>query len=296
MKTINSQKLQKNCIVDIIIVTFYTGQVLFECIDSILSLKELNEIIIVNNGNPGDVNSNIKNKANSNKKIKLLEGHGNIGFSKACNLGAENSSADYLLFLNPDCLVIESDTLKKFIEALNIDNGNYYKVATCKILNKDGSIQKTCRKNIMTPLVALSESLYLYKICKRLKPMNLPVSEIDDLPTISPVEALSGAVVFTTKKYYEEIGGFSEEYFLHVDDMDLSMRIRLKGDKIAFVKNISIIHLLSTSKTSKRFLEYQKAKGFITYIQKFFPIYKNFFCGTILKFLIWVRYTIKILL
>ena len=286
--------------VDIVIVTFYTGNILFTCIDSALSLNKLNKIIIVNNGNPENVNSSLKNKAISNKKIKLLEGHGNIGFSKACNLGAKNSSSEYLLFLNPDCIIQDKDTLKKFIEAINSNNGNDYKVASCKILNSDGSIQKTCRKNLMTPLVALSESLNLYKIFKgkifkSIRPMNLPVFEIDNLPEISPIEALSGAVVFTTKKYYEEIGGFSEEYFLHVDDMDLSMKIHLRGDKIAFLKNVSITHLLSTSKTTKAFLEKQKAIGFIIYFRKFFPIYKKFFCGTILKSLIWTRYIIKVL-
>jgi len=165
-----------------------------------------------------------------------------------------------------------------------------YKVATCVILNEDGSVQKTCRRNLMTPPNAISESFNLYKISKIFQSINLPIAEIATLPEISSVPALSGAVVFTTSPYYQQIGGFSEDYFLHVEDMDLSMRIHLRGDKIAFIKNISIKHLLSTSKTTIKFLEKNKAQGFITYIQKYFPVFRGKVLGSIMKALIWSRY------
>ena len=44
--------MQESITVDVIIVSYYTGDVLFECIKSVGHLKHLNKIIIVNNGNP----------------------------------------------------------------------------------------------------------------------------------------------------------------------------------------------------------------------------------------------------
>lgn len=277
--------------VDIVMVTYYTGKVLFESINSILQLEALRQIIIIDNGNPAGVLAKLRKLCKKYPQIELFTGHGNIGFSKACNIGAKNSSAKYLLFINPDCIVDDKTTLRKFIASLQ---GGEYKAATCMILNEDGSIQKTCRRNLMTPFNAISESFNLYKISKMFKPINLPTAEIAILPDISSVPALSGAVVFTTSSYYQEIEGFSEDYFLHVEDMDLSMKINLRGDKIAFARNISIKHLLSTSKTTIKFLEKNKAQGFITYIQKYFPLFRGRVLGNIIKGLIWFRYLMKI--
>jgi hypothetical protein len=276
--------------VDIIMVTYHTGEVLFESVNSILGLELLDRIIIVDNGNSEDVLNRLTELSKKHPRIKLISGHGNIGFSKACNLGAKNSSAKYLLFLNPDCIAGDKKTLVKFTDSLS---SGEYKVATCVILNEDGSIQKTCRRNLMTSFNAISESFNLYKISKIFTPINLPIEEIKALPDISPVPALSGAVVFTTSSYYRQIEGFSEDYFLHVEDMDLSMKIHLHGNKIAFIKNIRIKHLLSTSKTTIKFLEKNKAQGFITYIQKYFPLFRGRILGGIMKGLIWVRCVIN---
>ena len=284
--------MQKSITVDIIIVSYHTGDVLFECIKSVSDLKHLNKIIIVNNGNPHAVENKLSNLAKDNSKITYVSGNGNIGFSKGCNLGASFATSEFLLFLNPDCIVPAIDTLEKLAQAL--DNPNY-KVATCKILNNDGNIQKTCRRNLLTPQIAISESLGLYKISKIFKPLNRPVSEIDNLPAISEIAALSGALIFTTKQYYQDIGGLSEQYFLHVEDMDFCMKVHNRKDKIAFIKDAVVTHMLSTSSnTTNKFLERHKALGFIIYITKYFPAFNGFFLQNIFKSLIYLRYFIKV--
>ena len=274
--------------VDVVIVSYFTGDILFKCLSNVLLLKNLRKLILVNNGNPPEVESVLS----SREDIQLITGHGNIGFAKACNLGAKAAKAEYILFLNPDCEVEDVELLTKFIDVLK--DQSKYKAATCLILNKDGSVQKTCRRNLLTPSIALSESLNLHCLLPNIfSPINKLVSEIKDLPDVSSVKALSGAVIFTSRKYFSEISGFDETYFLHVEDMDFCMKISIKGDKIAFLKSMSVKHYLSTSKTTNEFLEYNKARGFIIYIQKFFPLYKSFVPALFLKNLIWLRYFIK---
>lgn len=277
---------------DVIIVTYYTGEILFDCLKTVIELDLLNRVIIVNNGNPIEVENKLYEIYKNNEKIIFITGHGNIGFSKACNLASTASNAKYLLFLNPDCIVLDKKTIYKFIQILSQGK---YQIASCLILNHDDTIQKTCRRNLLTPLTAVSESLCLYKVLPFLKPLNRSIYEIDKLPDISEIEALSGAVIFTSRDYYKEIGGFSEEFFLHVEDMDLSMKIHLRGDKIAFLKNIKIKHLLSTSKTTKKFLEKHKAKGFIIYLEKYFPIFNRKPIKIFLQILIWFRFIVKMI-
>jgi N-acetylglucosaminyl-diphospho-decaprenol L-rhamnosyltransferase len=280
--------------VDVVILSYYTGDILFECIKSVRKLRGLNKIIIVNNGNPSEVENRLLGLSQTDSNIVYVSGHGNIGFSQGCNLGTTFATAEFSLILNPDCVVRDNDILTKLKHALDDPK---YKVATCKILNSDGSIQKTCRRNLLSPQIALTESLNLHKISNIFKPLNRPTAEIDYLPAISEIPALSGAVIFTTKQYYQDIGGLDEQYFLHVEDMDFCMKVYNHGDKIAFVKNAVVTHMLSTSSnTTSKFLESHKARGFIIYITKYFPAFNNLFLRNIFKMLIYLRYFIKVYL
>jgi len=280
--------------VDVIILSYYTGDILFKCIKSVREMRGLNKIIIVNNGNPTEVETKLLSLSQTDSSIIYVSGHGNIGFSRGCNLGESFATAEFLLFLNPDCVMTDNDILTKLKHALDDPK---YKVATCKILNSDGTIQKTCRRNLLTPQIALAESLSLHKISNIFKPLNCPTTEIDNLPAISEIPALSGALIFTTKQYYQDIGGLSEQYFLHVEDMDFCMKVHNHGDKIAFVKDAVVTHILSTSSnTTNKFLESHKARGFIIYITKYFPAFNNFLLRNIFKSLIYLRYFIKVYL
>lgn len=269
-----------------LIVSYYTTDVLFRCIDSCIQMNGIKEVIVVNNGNPEEVVDQLK----SMKEIKLIDGNGNIGFSKGCNIAANEASGKYLLFINPDCYIDDKDFAMKLQNAL--EKNNSYWFATGEILNSDGTIQKTCRRNLMTPLNAVAESFCLKRL--GLSGINREVSEINTLPEVSELEAFSGALFFCSKEKYERVGMLSEEYFLHVEDMDLCKKISLAGGKICFVKNAKIYHKLSTSETTNKFLEYHKAKGFILYLTKYFSCCRLPVISQLLKLAIWARYYIKI--
>ncbi len=268
-----------------LIVSYYTTEVLFDCISSCSKLKGIKEIIVVNNGNPPEVLERLK----SLKEIKLIDGNGNIGFSKGCNIAAKEAAGKYLLFINPDCYTKDKDFAAKLCSAL--EQNSAYWFATCLILNSDGTIQKTCRRNLMTPLNAISESFGLKKL--GIEGINRDLSEINNLSDISDLEAFSGALFFCSKEKYERVGMLSEEYFLHVEDMDLCKKIKFAGGKICFVKNAEIFHKLSTSETTNKFLEYHKAKGFILYLTKYFGYCRMPIISQLLKLAIWARYYIK---
>ncbi len=49
--------------------------------------------------------------------LKCIRNNKNIGFARACNIAFAASSGNYLLFLNPDCIV-EHGALEKLIDCL----------------------------------------------------------------------------------------------------------------------------------------------------------------------------------
>lgn len=274
--------------ISVIIVTYFTTNVLFDCIKSCRNMNGIEEIVVVNNGNPPVDLAKLKD-LDKKGVIKLIDGNGNIGFGKACNIGSKASKGKYQLFINPDCYTDNVDFAIKLRDAL--ENHPEYWFATSLILNSDSTIQKTCRRNLMTPLNAISQSLGLKRF--GVEEMNRDVSEIENLPEVSDLEVFSGALFFCEREKYERVGGFSEEYFLHVEDMDICRKIHNEGGKICFVKSVSIHHALSTSLVANKFLELHKAKGFIIYFRKYYWLCRMPIISQLLSAAIWLRYYIK---
>lgn len=249
----------------VIIVTYQTGAALRLAVESALAQPALKELILVDNGNPEETLTWLKGIAEKNKKVTLLTGHGNIGFGRACNLGAAQASGEYLLLLNPDSMLPEKaiDTMQKALE----DRPDVW-AAGAHLLNADGTEQRGGRRRLLTPQIAISESLYLYRLLGWPR-MNLHKEPLPEEPV--EVEAISGAFVFIRREHYEQLHGMDEQYFLHMEDMDFCRRIHDAGGKILFVPQVKLLHLKSTSKVSAGFVEYHKTKGFITYLEKFYP-------------------------
>ncbi|VAV87328.1 hypothetical protein MNBD_ALPHA06-809, partial [hydrothermal vent metagenome] len=81
----------------VVIVTYFTGPSLWDCLAS-CQAQTASQIIIVNNGNSEKTATKLRDFQQNQPDIHLLEGHGNIGFAKACNLGAKAAKTKYLMF------------------------------------------------------------------------------------------------------------------------------------------------------------------------------------------------------
>ncbi len=249
----------------VVIVSFHTGPVLFATVKNILSQKELAGLVIVDNGNPPDVLARLQQISLSDPRVSVVTGHGNVGFARGCNLGAKQAKGDYILLVNPDCL-LPPGGLSMLTKALENTEGAM--MASGWLLNPDGSEQRGGRRQLLTPGTALSEALFLHKFFK--------VKRLNDNEAIMPghiheVPAISGACMCLRKTDYERLHGLDEAFFLHVEDLDFCMRVHKLGGKIICVPDVKLTHMKSTSgETTSRFLEWHKAKGFMRYFKKHF--------------------------
>jgi len=91
--------------ISVVMVTYMTGPALHEAIRSVMKDKDIFELILVDNGNTVAARQSIARVVAKHDRIRLLQGHGNIGFGRACNYGASLARGEYLLFLNPDALI-----------------------------------------------------------------------------------------------------------------------------------------------------------------------------------------------
>src|SRR5690349_6096519 len=89
----------------VVMVSYHTGEVLFAAIGSVLSQPHLAELIIVDNGNPLPTIERLHKLVASDSRVKLLTGGGNVGFGRGNNTGAKLATGDFILLLNPDCIL-----------------------------------------------------------------------------------------------------------------------------------------------------------------------------------------------
>ena len=94
----------------IIIVNYNNYELTNECINSVLNtVKNLEyEIIVVDNNSPNDSYDKIYEKFGEVENVTVIKSKENAGFGAGNNLGAEKAIGEYLLFLNPDILVIDN--------------------------------------------------------------------------------------------------------------------------------------------------------------------------------------------
>ena len=101
----------------IIIVNYNVKEFLQNLLHSVekASANISKEIIVIDNASDdGSVNI-LKEKFPS---VKLIENKINVGFGKANNQGLQIAKGEYILFINPDCIVSE-DTFDKMISFFN---------------------------------------------------------------------------------------------------------------------------------------------------------------------------------
>ena len=139
----------------------------------------------------------------------------NIGFGAGHNYiyKIRQSTGKCFLLINPD-VEFNGCNLKIIVDFLFSDNS--IGIVSPRLLNDDGSLQKTCRY-LPSPI-----SLFLRKVTGGL----FFSDEVcfADQTSIFSVPFIHGACFFIRSDVIEKIGLFDERYFLYCEDMDLCRR------------------------------------------------------------------------
>jgi len=248
--------------ISVIMVSYMTGPALIEAIHAVMADPDVFELILVDNGNSPDARKRLSHVVAKYEKIRLLQGHGNIGFGRACNYGAKLASGEYFLFLNPDALIAEG-------AARNLANcGKSLTapwIAGGMLKDINGQEQRGSRRGSLTPLSAIVSFTPLHRL-PFFKSIHKENESLPAEPTAYPT--VSGACMMMNRRSFDILGGFDEDYFLHVEDIDVCRRARESGGEVYFVPGASVMHYGSTSQVRRQKVEWEKLKGFTRYFIK----------------------------
>lgn len=278
--------------ISVIIVSFRTGDILWQSLASALAQDGVGEVIVVDNGNPEAVTARLHRTEAEEKRLRVLSGHGNVGFARGCNLGADHASGSEFLFLNPDALLPEEGALK--LLAAGAQQTTQHWVTGPRLVDPDGAEQRGSRRAILTPWNAFVEATRLY----RLAPRHPAFARFNDhehppleLPT--PVPCLSGACFLVPRTTWKALGGLDERYFLHVEDIDFFLRLKKIGGVAVAVPNVCVVHHKSSSEVDPLFVERRKKQSMNLYFATHFSgVYPPGFL-TLLRGMLWLSFSFR---
>jgi hypothetical protein len=274
--------------ISVIVVNYNAGPLLVECIKSVFG--QCDEVIVVDNASSDASLLLLEQDLAVKPFLRVIRNEKNLGFAAACNIGASYAASQYLLFLNPDCL-LDPGAATKLLEALNSDT-NVGMVGGL-LVNPDGTEQGGGRRAIPTPGLALIRALGLSYFAQRyprlFSDFHLHNQPLPEQPI--EVEAISGACMLVPKSIIEEIGLWDEGYFLHCEDLDWCLRLTRANKKILFVPNARILHYKGVCSHDRPiFVEWHKHKGMMRFYRKFF---QNDYPGALMWLIeggVWLRF------
>ncbi len=247
-----------------IVVTYRTGPRLRECLHALASDPDIDELIIVDNGNSERTTRFLDDFAQARDHVRLDRTGENLGFGKGANHGARQARHPLLLFINPDA-VLRRGAAAALREAARTAEAPF--IIGGRLFNLDGSEQRGPRRRKLTLARAFGTFTGLSRL-PGISDVHLDGTPTPDGPV--PMEVVSGALFLTDRKgFLETLNGFDEDYFLHVEDIDLCRRAAQAGGSVVYQPGGGALHYGSTSKVPRTFVEKHKAEGMARYFQKF---------------------------
>jgi len=170
-------------------------------------------------------------------RVTFIQSPENIGFGRSNNLGFERVTGEAVLLLNPDTELQEGAVSALLQELQRLPAAG---ILGARLVNSDGSLQTSCVQSLPTPLNQALDSEFLRGLFPRssLWGVRNVFSSVDPVE----VEAVSGACMMLRSHTFRALGGFSPEYFMYGEDMDLCAQVRQLGLKIFHVPRAVIVH------------------------------------------------------
>lgn len=220
-------------LVSVIVLAYRDEPWLAQSVSSALASEGIEiEVVVVNNGaSPASLDA-----VRHLDGVTITEPGRNLGFAGGVNYGVAHSRGDIVVMLNSDAHVAR-DAIARLTTQVQRHDG----IAGALVLLND---EPDTINSAGNPLHVLGLSWAGL--------MGRPAS---DAPEIGAVASASGACMALTRAHWDRLGGFGEEYFAYLEDMDLCWRTHQLGLPVVVLASARCWHHYEYGRTElKNFL------------------------------------------
>jgi GT2 family glycosyltransferase len=211
-------------------------------------------IVVVDNGKGVD---GIPDLVASRKNARYVEGAGE-GFAKGANAGARTSTADVVLFLNPDTAP-HPEQLATLVDDLAADPGLAAVAATT--VRPDGRVELGVGGWEPSTKRAFVHALGLHVL--------FPEAGLNARPKpYRPIRVdwMTGAVLAVPRETFLSLGGFDESFFVYNEDMAYGRQVRQAGLRQRLRTDVLIPHVGGGSGGARTRMFQMRGASMIAYV------------------------------
>ncbi len=207
-----------------------------QCLKSIEARTDYEnyEIIIIEN-NSTEQETFEYYKQIKNPKIRVIEWKDEFNYSAINNFGVRHAKGEYLLFLNNDIEVINSDWLGEMLSNCQREEVG---AVGAKLYYPDNTVQHA---GVIVGIGGVAGSVFVG--LKRGYTGYMHRASIQQ-----NLSAVTAACMMVKKSVFEEAGGFEEELKVAFNDIDFCLKIREKGHLIVYDPYVELYHYESKTR------------------------------------------------
>ena len=222
----------------IVIVNWNAGSQLAEVVSSIEKYHHglVSSVVIIDNASTDDSLDHVEVIQDLPFKPLIIRNSENLGFGKACNLGAQEAQGEYLLFLNPDA-ALYADTLPKALAFMRDPANSKVGICGVQLLDEAGRVSRSCAR-FPSAWGFAAHAIGLDRLYPALGHF---MAEWDHKQT-SQVDHVIGAFYLIRRDLFESLNGFDERFFVYLEDLDLSYRARQAGWLSVYLADAQAFH------------------------------------------------------
>lgn len=256
-------------LVSVIIPHFNGEKILRDCLQSLKKCTYQNfEVIVVDNGSTDESTLLVETEF---PHVKLHKSTKNLGYSGGCNFGFRNTKGKYVVFLNNDTIQ-ESDWLEKLVEFAE-QNPKVAALHPKLLYIKDKTLfdYSGAAGGEMDFLgFPFARGRIFFTVEKDEKQYDNP----------KRIFWASGTACFLRREVLNEVGLLDEDFFMHMEEIDLCWRINSADYEVWSVPNSVVYHYSGASLGAESWF-----KVYLNYRNNILMLLKNYSGTSLLKYL-----------
>lgn len=249
-----------------IIVTWNNENEIVDCLDSLYKYSPLNSKVVVVDNNSNDSTTEIIRS--QFPKVELIASNENLGFASGNNVGLNRVESEFICYLNPDVILTE-DFVTTSVQKLedNPDIG----IVSCELKNVDLTHQPSTF-NFANSRTMFFDIMHIGRMMPKFLKRKYFLSYYNPQSDFFPEWVIGAEMVMRTSDA-KAVQGFSTDYFMYTEDMDLCKKVLEKlGKKTLYLSSKSLIHIGGASESQN--VSYNKQKkmfeNIILFVTKYY--------------------------
>lgn len=252
--------------IDIVTVNWNAGSQLAEMLHSIqvadVDGALVERVVVVDNGSTDD---SLDLAKQVDLPLTVLRNEQNFGFGRACNQGAAQGSADFILFLNPDTQLFAESLSVPLAFMAEPENQH---IGICGIrLNDERGKPTIAAARFPTMRVLIGKISGLSPVATNLFPPHM--MQASELSGSQVVDQVIGAYFLIRRDLFERCAGFDERFFMYFEEVDLALRAKGLGYDSYYLAEATAYHKGGgTSESVKARRLFYSLRSRFQYVQK----------------------------